>query len=165
MPAICAQFTQGTNWGGLCEYVMVHTKLPPSPVILWIDLGGKPKWRPLNSGYHDVMRPGPIALHCSIMFKDQRETFPQCAKHSYFCVCLHLWEVSQSRLHIFLSAPLSNIPYIFLSDPLSNIPHIFLSDPLPNTPSTRSSMHGRAYPCFASSCGQRCPRQVAEVDH
>ena len=28
----------------LCEYVIVHTKLPPSPVILWIELGGKPKW-------------------------------------------------------------------------------------------------------------------------
>ena len=28
---------------GLCEYVIVHTILPPSPVILWIELGGKPK--------------------------------------------------------------------------------------------------------------------------
>ena len=26
------------------------------PVILWILLGGKPKWRPLNFGFNDVMR-------------------------------------------------------------------------------------------------------------
>ena len=31
------------SWG-LCAYVIVHTILPPSPVILWIELGGKPKW-------------------------------------------------------------------------------------------------------------------------
>ena len=43
------------QWG-LCVYVIVHTILPPSPVVLWIDLGGKPKWLPLNFGYHDVMR-------------------------------------------------------------------------------------------------------------
>ena len=40
--------------------VTVHTILPPSPVILWIELGGKPKWLPLNFGYHDVMRTGTI---------------------------------------------------------------------------------------------------------
>ena len=33
---------------GLCEYVIVHTILGGSPVILWISLGGKPKWLPLN---------------------------------------------------------------------------------------------------------------------
>ena len=43
------------QWG-LCEYVMVHTILGGSPVILWISLGGKPKWLPLKFGYHDVMR-------------------------------------------------------------------------------------------------------------
>ena len=31
----------------LCEYIIVHMNLPPSPVILWIELGGKPKWLPL----------------------------------------------------------------------------------------------------------------------
>ena len=30
-------------------------ELPPSAVILWIELGGKPKWLPLIFGYHDVM--------------------------------------------------------------------------------------------------------------
>ena len=50
----------------LCEYVIVHTAhivhtiLPPSPVILWIELGGKPKWLPLIFGYHDEMRMAPI---------------------------------------------------------------------------------------------------------
>ena len=29
-------------------------KLPPSPVILWIKLGGRPKWLPLNFGYNDA---------------------------------------------------------------------------------------------------------------
>ena len=32
-----------------------------SRVILWIELGGKPKWLPLNSGYHDVMCTIPIS--------------------------------------------------------------------------------------------------------
>ena len=32
------------------------------PVILWIELGGKPKWLPLNFGYHDVMYTAPIPL-------------------------------------------------------------------------------------------------------
>ena len=32
----------------------VNTTLPPSPVILWIALGDKPKWLPLNFGYHDL---------------------------------------------------------------------------------------------------------------
>ena len=53
--------TQPTQWG-LCEYVIVHTILGGSPVILWISLGGKPKWLPLKFGYHDVMRTGPIYL-------------------------------------------------------------------------------------------------------
>ena len=30
------------------------------PVILWILLGGKPKWLPLNFGLNDVMRTAPI---------------------------------------------------------------------------------------------------------
>ena len=47
------------GWG-LCEYVIVHTILGGSPVILWISLGGKPKWLPLKFGYHDVMRTSPI---------------------------------------------------------------------------------------------------------
>ena len=47
------------QWG-LCDYVTVHTILPPSAVILWMELGGKPKWLPLKFGYHDVMRTSPI---------------------------------------------------------------------------------------------------------
>ena len=45
------------HWG-MCEFIKVHIQLPPSPIILWIELGGKPKWLPLNFGYHDVMRTG-----------------------------------------------------------------------------------------------------------
>ena len=30
------------------------------PVILWILLGGKSKWLPLNFGFNDVMRTAPI---------------------------------------------------------------------------------------------------------
>ena len=43
------------EWGS-CEYVIVHTMLPPSAVILWIEVGGKPKWLPMNFGHHDVIR-------------------------------------------------------------------------------------------------------------
>ena len=32
-----------------------HHFATPSPVILWIELGRKPKWLPLNFGYHDIM--------------------------------------------------------------------------------------------------------------
>ena len=34
--------------------------MPPSPVIWWIELGGKPKWLPLNSEYHDIMLTSPL---------------------------------------------------------------------------------------------------------
>ena len=47
------------EWG-LCDYVIVHTILGGSPVILWISLGGKPKWLPLKFGYHDVIHTSPI---------------------------------------------------------------------------------------------------------
>ena len=51
------------KWG-LREYtivhVIVHSTLPPSPVILWIELGGKSNWHPLNFGYHDEMCTSPI---------------------------------------------------------------------------------------------------------
>ena len=49
----------------LCEYVIVHTILGGSPVILWISLGGKPKWLPLKFGYHDVMRTSPITSYAA----------------------------------------------------------------------------------------------------
>ena len=55
------QLSPKVQWG-LCEYVIVHTILGGSPVILRISLGGKPKWLPLKFGYHDVMRTSPIAF-------------------------------------------------------------------------------------------------------
>ena len=62
MPVILWIELSGKPKWGLCEYVIVHTIWGGSPVILWISLGGKPKWLPLKSGYHDVMRTSPIAL-------------------------------------------------------------------------------------------------------
>ena len=41
---------------GLCAYIIVHTIVPSSPVILSTELGGKPKWLPLNIGFHDIVR-------------------------------------------------------------------------------------------------------------
>ena len=35
-------------------------EIATQPVILWILLGGKPKWLPLNFGFNDVMRTAPI---------------------------------------------------------------------------------------------------------
>ena len=63
------------QWG-LCKYVIVHTILGGSPVILWISLGGKPKWLPLKFGYHDVMHTSPIAeLKCAVVFRFNRHGF------------------------------------------------------------------------------------------
>ena len=52
--------------GPVREYVIFHTIWGGSPVILWISLGGKPKWLPLKFGYHDVMRTSPISL-CKVV--------------------------------------------------------------------------------------------------
>ena len=35
-------------------------EIADQPVILWIELGGKPKWLPLNFGFNDVLRKTPI---------------------------------------------------------------------------------------------------------
>ena len=35
-------------------------EIATQPVILWMLLGGKPKWLPLNFGFNDVMRTAPI---------------------------------------------------------------------------------------------------------
>ena len=50
----------GWQWR-LYAYIIVHTILPPSPVILWIELGGK---LPLNFGYHYVKRMTPCVHSC-----------------------------------------------------------------------------------------------------
>ena len=47
MQPICGPYVSAAVVGG-------------SPVILWISLGGKPKWLPLKFGYHDVMRTSPL---------------------------------------------------------------------------------------------------------
>ena len=63
---------------GLCEYVIVHTTLPPSPVILWINLGGRPKWLPLKFWYLDLMRTSSLQVR------------PRCV---YIRLRVHEWSV------------------------------------------------------------------------
>ena len=80
---------------GLCAYIMAHTILPPSPVILWVELGGKPKWLPLNSGYHDVMHMSPIGrflLFFLSMFLRPAGSDPEvvCQKNSFLKVSVSL---------------------------------------------------------------------------
>ena len=40
-------------------------EIATQPIILWILLGGKPKWLPLNFGFNDVMHTAPIATTTS----------------------------------------------------------------------------------------------------
>ena len=67
-----------------------HSKreIATQPVILWILLGGKPKWLPLNFGFNDVMRTTPImSIHTlSFAFGQYMETLRAyrvklCVKH------------------------------------------------------------------------------------
>ena len=67
--------TKHSQWG-LCEYVIAHTILGGSPVILWISLGGKTKWLPLKFGYHDVMRTSPIIILFYLLFGSRVRTIP-----------------------------------------------------------------------------------------
>ena len=55
-PAWQLRVDDKSQWG-LSEYVIVHTILPPSPVILWIELSSNPKWLPLKFRYHDIQAP------------------------------------------------------------------------------------------------------------
>ena len=48
--------------GGRCAYTILHTVCAIQSVILWIELGGKPKWLPLNFGYLEVMRTDPVLI-------------------------------------------------------------------------------------------------------
>ena len=68
--------TRKRQWG-LCKYVIVHTIWGGSPVILWISLGGKPKWLPLKFGYHDVMRTSPLRA-------------PNCLSFVRVCACVRV---------------------------------------------------------------------------
>ena len=47
------------NGGRAHTSKIVYGKLSPQPVMLWIPLGGKPKWLPLNFGFNDVTAHGP----------------------------------------------------------------------------------------------------------
>ena len=68
---------------GMCTYVITHTVLPPSPAILWIELGGKSKWLPLNFGYHDFMCTVPILQEIATFLRVSQISFDSCRKCRY----------------------------------------------------------------------------------
>ena len=86
----------------LCEYAIIHAILPPSPVILWIELGGKSKWLPLNFGYHDVMRTGPIIaillqiISSFFFFFFLAMHYRACSKHLCIFLCCNFSSLSGS---------------------------------------------------------------------
>ena len=63
------------KWG-LCKQVINHMKLPPSPVILWKELDGKPKWLPLNFRYHDMMCTDRISTTENVLISSIIESSP-----------------------------------------------------------------------------------------
>ena len=69
---------KGSNWTlrtFRCLNVIVHTILGGIPVILWISLGGKPKWLPLTFGYHDGVRTSPIGNEAVTNFHETSRLF------------------------------------------------------------------------------------------
>ena len=86
------------QWG-LCEYVIVHTILVGSPVILYISLGGKPKWLPLKFGYHDVMRTSPILTISMSSFLWQTKSSELASLHAHILSVknsLHCYDAASS---------------------------------------------------------------------
>ena len=61
---------ESRGWFFFLSRVVDQTWLPPSPVILWIELGGKSKWLPLNFGHHDVMRTVSLRIIFQQLFFD-----------------------------------------------------------------------------------------------
>ena len=55
-------FFAGRGDWGLCEYVVVNTILPTSPVIFLDRTGWQTKMATIEFGYHDVMCTGPLGL-------------------------------------------------------------------------------------------------------
>ena len=74
----CGVTWKVSQWG-LCKF----ESLDGSPVILWISLGGKPKWLPLKYGYHDVMRRSPIVYNGNRR-RQGRLISPPCLLHLLF---------------------------------------------------------------------------------
>ena len=48
------------QYNGVVRICHSIREIATQPVILWIELGGKPKWLPLNFGFNDVMRTAPL---------------------------------------------------------------------------------------------------------
>ena len=116
--AVCFQW-------GLCNYAIVHAKLPPSPVILWVELGGKPNWLPLNFGYHDVVviRSGPISVDLWSIFQPLQCCFSLLSIVAFHCDCctamcnnvavvdatLKIWKLPVSHSFIYVTFFVCNI--------------------------------------------------------
>ena len=47
-------------------------KMPPGLAVLWIEVGGKPKWLRLSVGYYDTRRTAPVLLEtfCTLQITD-----------------------------------------------------------------------------------------------
>ena len=98
----------------LSAYVTI---LPPSPVILWIELGGKPKWLPLNFGYHDVMCTGPINYNDVPWAKKDHPfrciaSFPAHIAFFHWLIFLHVFyrAIKQLQTNFFLQ--IKHFPFL-----------------------------------------------------
>ena len=76
---------QESKWGSVRIRHSIR-EIPTQPVILWIELGGKPKWLPLNFGFHDVMRTAPIVEvkgGCPLLAIAQQADLPEAVIPTY----------------------------------------------------------------------------------
>ena len=58
------------------------------PVILWIELGDKPKWLPLISGYHDKMCTAPFAKSNLFLLIEQNAVRAQLQMPCWWLQCI-----------------------------------------------------------------------------
>ena len=119
-----------SEWG-LCEYVIVHTILGGSPVILWISLGGKTKWLPLKFGYHDVMRTSPICLllffYLGTLFWGY--AFQMWCLWKDFIGNVSVWSLTLEALYIRKSAfQCGNVAWLPCTAALPDCNHVMLID-------------------------------------
>ena len=108
------------TWG-LCEYIIAHTNVPPNPVILWIELGGKPKWLPLIFGYHDVMHTGTVTTinliftHIMVLLENYSEF-----RHNHHFIVITNSQPSTVTLHK-INRPL----YFIMPGSINYLEHFF----------------------------------------
>ena len=64
-PSELPNFQPGVKFqtnGGCAHTSYSRREIATQPIILWIELGGKPKWLPVTFGFNDVMRMAPIDI-------------------------------------------------------------------------------------------------------